>query len=272
MSPTVVFLHAHPDDEALLTGGTMALLAAAGCRVVLITATSGELGLAAGRFGGGELLSGVRRAELGRAAEILGCRRTELLGYADSGYDPSGSAAGNPSPTEEGFADVDVAVAAAKVAQLLREERADALVGYDAAGGYGHRDHVQVHRVARRAAELAATPLLLEATVDRRALQRAVRLAGWSRPSTPELRAARYDRLFSAHEDITHRVDVRPFVQRKRAAMQAHASQATADGADRMLAWFLRLPRPVFGLVFGHEWFVEVGPARVGDVLPALVQ
>ena len=164
-----VFFHAHPDDEALLTAGTMARLAADGHRVVLVVATAGERGLssaAPATVGCG--LGEVRKAELLASARALGCARVEFLGYGDSGLDGQAVPADGPIP----FRGVDVDEAAAVLADLLREEDAALLSTYDAAGGYGHPDHVQVHRVGARAAELAGTPLVLQATVDRDLLLR----------------------------------------------------------------------------------------------------
>jgi len=268
MNRTVVFFHAHPDDEALLTGGTMARLAAEGHRVVLVTATVGEAGLASADLSAGNRLGSVRQRELSTSAEILGCARVVLLGYADSGM------AGRPSEAPEAFAVTDPETAARRLAAVLDEEDAAALTTYDAAGGYGHPDHVQVHRVGRRAASLARTPLLLDATVDRRALQRAVRVMGWAKPRSPDLRASRFAGLYTDPGDITHCVDVSAFLAQKREAMRAHLSQTTADGVERNLAWFLRLPAPLFRLAFGREWFVEHGRTAArppsGDILAGL--
>lgn len=246
-----MFFHAHPDDEVLLTGGTMALLASQGHRVVLVTATNGEAGLAAPSADLGSRTLGLRRVdEVNRAARLLGCAHVELLGYADSG-----SGAG---PIPGSFATVSVEKPAERLAAILRRERAAVLTGYDLAGGYGHRDHVQVHQVARAARTLAGTPALLEATVDRRALQRTLRLTRLHRWYGTEFAAARFDNLYSAHEAITHRIDVTDFADRKRAAMRAHATQLTGDSQLRALARFTALPKPLFRLVFGHEWYVQV--------------
>jgi LmbE family N-acetylglucosaminyl deacetylase len=268
MKRTVVFLHAHPDDEVLLTGGTMARLAAQGHRVVLVTATVGEAGLASTEMRDGDRLGNVRRLELSKSARILGCARVVVLGYADSGM------AGRPSGFTNAFSRTPVEASAVRLAEVLDEESADALTIYDAAGGYGHPDHVQVHRVGRRAAELASTPLLLEATVDRRALQRAVRILSWAKPNVQDLPVSRWANLYTHPDDITHRVDVSAFLTQKRAAMRAHASQTTADDAERNLAWMLRLPGPLFRLAFGREWFVEHGRRKRGapldDVLASL--
>src|SRR3954462_8194390 len=156
---TLVSFHAHPDDESLLTGGTLAKAAAEGHRVVLVTATSGERGLGGPDDGHGADLARARMAELEDAAAALGCARVLSLGYGDSGL--------HPDPSDSGaFVHVDVASAAARLAEVLREEDAHALTVYDPNGGYGHPDHVQVHRVGVAAARLAGTPVVLEATVS----------------------------------------------------------------------------------------------------------
>jgi LmbE family N-acetylglucosaminyl deacetylase len=257
---TIVSFHAHPDDEALLTAGTLARAAAAGHRVVLVTATAGEVGLAASGFGSGATLAGHRMAELHRSAASIGAARVVLLGYADSGLDGSAVAApaadGTPGTT---FVQADVEQAARQLAELLGEESADVLTSYDRSGGYGHPDHVQVHRVGRRAAELAGTPVLLEATVDRDLLLRALRLVARFYPLPPGFDLTSFERAYTPRSEITHRVDVRRFTGAKRAAMQAHASQATADSGDRTLAALLRLPGPLYRLALGREWFVQPG-------------
>jgi LmbE family N-acetylglucosaminyl deacetylase len=180
-----------------------------------------------------------------------------VLEYADSGLDGS-------SPYPRAFVRAPVDVAAGRLADLLREERADALTSYDPTGGYGHPDHVRVHEVGARAAELAATRVVLEATVDRDLLVRALRLAGRVYRFPPELDLSVFERAYTPRAQLTHRVDVRPYAIRKRVSMAAHASQATADGGDRTLAAFLRLPIPLYRQVFGHEWYVERGrrPSR----------
>ena len=167
---TVVSFHAHPDDEALLTAGTLARAVAEGHRVVLVLATSGESGLARGAPDAEEL--GRRRGEELRAsAAAIGAARVVLLGHADSGW-PAGPVRGRAGT----FADLDPHAVAEELAEVLREEGADVLTTYDAAGGYGHPDHVQVHRVGALAARLAGTPLVLEATVDRELLVLVTRL------------------------------------------------------------------------------------------------
>jgi LmbE family N-acetylglucosaminyl deacetylase len=264
---TVVSFHAHPDDETWLTGGTLAKAAAEGHRVVLVTATDGSAGMAEPEFHRGpDGLAGRRLAELHTAASAIGCASVELLGYADSGLD--GQAANG-----KGFAAADVETAAARLAVILTREHAEVLTIYDCRGGYGHPDHVQVHRVGIRAAAMAGTPVVLEATVDRellRAALRCMRMIGLgSRLGLP-----RIEHAYSPRASVTHRVDVRAHLGAKRSAMQAHTSQRAAAAGERSLAFCLRLPTPLFRLVFGHEWFVErgraVGQPRSPDIFSSL--
>jgi LmbE family N-acetylglucosaminyl deacetylase len=257
---TVVSFHAHPDDEALLTAGTLARAAAEGHRVVIVVATAGEAGLAAGAPTGAEL--GRRREqELAVSAEAIGAARVVLLGHADSGSVPGST--GQASA----FSTLDPEVVALELARVLTDERADVLTTYDAAGGYGHPDHVQVHQVGMLAARMAGTPVVLEATVDRELLLRATGLlrrtaAVLPVPPMPDLRTA-----FTPRHELTHRVDVRPHLDRKLRALRAHASQAGADDGVRTLALLLRLPRPLQRRVLGTEWFREVGRAPGGTAL-----
>jgi LmbE family N-acetylglucosaminyl deacetylase len=266
---TCVFFHAHPDDEALLTAGTMARLAAEGHRVVLVVATAGEQGLAAPETTGGRRLGEVRAAEARASARALGCARVEFLGYGDSGLDGGAAADGGPVP----FAAADVEQAAAVLANLLCEERAAMLSTYDAAGGYGHPDHVQVHRVGARAAELAGTPVVLEATVDRDQLLRALRLAALVYPFPKDFDPARFQSAYTPRDAITHRIDVGRYCAAKRSSMAAHLTQTTGGESGRTLAALLRLPRPLFRWVLGTEWYVQPGVRSgqaVRDPLAAL--
>ncbi|WP_237742913.1 PIG-L family deacetylase [Actinopolymorpha alba] len=252
MTHTCVFFHAHPDDEALFTSGTMALLAAEGHRVVLVVATAGDQGLAAPDSLGDNALGDVRMCELHASARVLGCARVEYLGYADSGLDGAAATDGRVA-----FAKADVDEAAGRLAAILREENADLLTTYDPAGGYGHPDHVRVHHVGARAAQLAGTPRVLEATVDRHLLLRALRLIGRVYRFPAEFDVDSFERAFSAREEITHRIDVRRYANAKRASLTAHATQATGGDSVRTVAALRRLPGPLFRLVLGTEWYVQ---------------
>lgn len=196
-------------------------------------------------------LGGVRLAELHASARALGCARVECLGYGDSGSD------GAVRPGS--FSAVDTEEAAVRLARILTEENADVLTAYDPAGGYGHPDHVAVHCVGLRAAALAGTPVVLQATVDRDALRRLLRAIAWL-PGLPSgLHPDKFEHAYTARTELTHRVDVRAYLPAKRAGMAAHLSQATGGSSVRTLRMLLRLPRPLFRLLLGREWFAEVG-------------
>jgi LmbE family N-acetylglucosaminyl deacetylase len=264
---TLVTFHAHPDDEVALTGGTIAKAAAAGHRVVLVVATLGEVGLTGEPGLDRGSLGAHRLDELQRSAALLGCARVVWLGYGDSGLDGT-------TDDANAFARVDPDLAAARLADILDTEGADALTIYDAAGGYGHPDHLQVHEVGRRAAALAGTPVVLEATVDRRLLLRFASALRLVPGLPPEFRPARLHDAYAAPWTITHAVDVRGHVAQKRAAMAAHTSQTTGGATPRSLSVFLRLPRFAFRWIFGREWFVEQGRTpetpRVDDIFATL--
>lgn len=249
---TLVSLHAHPDDESIATGGTLARASAEGHRVVLVFATKGEHGeVPDGFLASDETLGERREREVAASARALDVHRVEYLGYHDSGMmgEPT-----NDRPTCFWQAGVDRA--AQLLAAVLVEEAADVLTVYDDHGGYGHPDHIQVHRVGHRAAELAGTPSVYEATMNRDHLRRVMEQVGDEAPDVGE------DSDFGSPEaEITTTVDVTGWLDRKRASMAAHASQIAADSI------FLTLPDDRFAAVFGHEWFIRARglPANQAD-------
>jgi len=247
---TVVFLHAHPDDEAIATAGTMAALAAEGHRVVLVTATRGELGeVPEGFLASGETLAARREAEQAEACRVLGVARHAYLDYRDSGM------AGEPTNELPGcFAAADLEEAAGRMAAILGEERADVLVAYDEHGGYGHPDHVMVHRVGMRAAELAGTPRVHLATQDRDHLRSLMEDRPPGEWEVPDDVGETLETMGEPASRITTEVDVRSFLGAKRAAMRAHASQIAET------SFFLAMPDDVFADVWGREWYVRVRP------------
>jgi LmbE family N-acetylglucosaminyl deacetylase len=251
---TGVFFHAHPDDEAIATGGTMAKAAAAGHRVVLVLATRGELGEPVdGVLDDGEELWQRRVDETYRSAEILGVARVEFLGYRDSGM------MGEPTNDDPAcFWQADLAEAADRFAAILREEHADFVVAYDDHGGYGHPDHIQVHRVGVEGAHRAGVPKIYEATINRTAILRNMEAMEAEAPEDMALRRAEIERdeFGSPEEIITHAVDVQDFVAHKRASMTAHASQIPED------SFFLAMSPEVFERAFGTEWYIEHGVTR----------
>jgi LmbE family N-acetylglucosaminyl deacetylase len=257
MPGTLVSFHAHPDDEALLVAGTLARAAAEGHRVVVVVATEGEAGLTDVAHSADGRLGERRMAELQRSADVLGVSRVASLGYADSGLPPDEVKVDPPGRVC--FVRADREEAAERLAVILREEGASVLTTYDVNGGYGHPDHVQVHHVGQRAAELAGTPVVLQATVPRDLLLRGVKLATRVYRFPPEFDPSSFERAYSPKAQITHRIDVRRFTDAKRASMRAHASQAAGGEGDRTLAAFVRMPRPLYRQVFGHEWFIQAG-------------
>ena len=158
-APTLVCVHAHPDDEALFTAGVTSHYGVLGYRVVLITCTNGQLGIDDhGRPGSDplhddEATCATRAAELQRAAIVAGFTRVVTLGYDDSGMK------GWPqNDLPDTFMNADVAAVARTIAAILDEEHAAVVITYDENGFYGHPDHVMANVVTRAAIELAASP------------------------------------------------------------------------------------------------------------------
>jgi LmbE family N-acetylglucosaminyl deacetylase len=267
---TLVTFHAHPDDEAIATAGVMAKAASEGHRVVLVLATRGEhAGFGHELLAEGEDMSKRRVDETQRSADILGVSRVEFLDYVDSGM------MGTPENDADGsFWSADVDEAAQHLAKILEEERADVLTVYDDHGNYGHPDHIQVHRVGVRAAELAGTPIVYEATINRDHIRRMLeeQIAGGNNELPggldPEDLPDPDDTTFGSPESIiTTTIDVRDFVDRKRAAMVAHESQIAESH------FFLKMPLDIFREAFGYESFIRRGvppTTREKDLFEAL--
>ncbi|MGD9987859.1 PIG-L family deacetylase [Pseudonocardia sp.] len=258
---TIVSFHAHPDDESIGSAGTLARAVAEGHRVVLVFATRGELGEPVpGVLAPGEQLPVRRSAECYESAKIIGAARVEFLGYVDSGM--------MGQPTNDApycFWQAKVEHAAKRLALILDEEEPDVLTVYDDNGGYGHPDHIQVHRVGKRAAELSAVPVVVQGTINRDWMVRGMTgLAkegglpdGWEPPNLDEA-------TFGKPEaEITHRVDAVDYVDKKRASMRAHASQM---GPDHFM---LSMPEPMFAMGMGTEFYIvdpPPNPASAPDV------
>lgn len=243
---TIVSFHAHPDDESITTAGTLARAAAAGHRVVLVFATRGELGEPVpGVLEPGEQLPMRRSAECYASAAAIGAKRVEFLGYTDSGMmgEPS-----NDAPFC--FWQADVEHAARSLAVILDEEEPDVLTTYDDNGGYGHPDHIQVHRVGRRAGELAVVPVVAQVTSNRDWMARGMRGmsgAGDTEDWKPPVDISTFGK---PETDITHRCEVVDFVEQKKASMRSHASQMAPDH------FLLAMPDPVFAMGMGVEFFI----------------
>ncbi|MEV0401142.1 PIG-L family deacetylase [Actinoallomurus sp. NPDC050550] len=240
MSDTgLLCVHAHPDDEALWTGGVLARYADAGVRTGVVTCTWVE---------------GTRRVEeLRRSLALLGAGEPRLLGYSDAGANESGG--------DERFVEADVDEAVGRLVGHIREFRPDVVVTYDAFGGYGHPDHVRAHRVTLAAVEAAAYEQLFpEAgepwqarTLYLVTVPRSVVRAEWEKifgappepgqvlPGTPD-------------EQVTTTVDVRAWADRKWEAFQAHESEAERGAGPAM---FAGLPDEERERLLATEWYIR---------------
>jgi LmbE family N-acetylglucosaminyl deacetylase len=253
---TLVCFHAHPDDEAISTGGTIARASAEGHRVVLVVATDGDYGEVPEDLAPGETLVARRRVETDASAASLGIDRVVWLGYKDSGM-----TGWEQNQLPGAFTRADLDEAAARLAAVLREEDADVLTTYDWHGNYGHPDHIKVHHVGHRAAEMAGTPRVLEATMNRDQIARLAAMAKEMGQSLepggeefdPNGPADDGNPLGMAESELTLSVDVTPFVAQKRASIASHRSQVTDT------SFFLDMPDEMFRTAFGTEWFLEPG-------------
>jgi N-acetyl-1-D-myo-inositol-2-amino-2-deoxy-alpha-D-glucopyranoside deacetylase len=264
--PTLVAVHAHPDDECLPTGGVLARYGAEGVRTVLITCTGGEVGeIADPALATPENLGEVRARELAESVRILGIDRAVQLGYRDSGM---AGTADNDNPAAFLHADFDEAVR--RVVAILREEHADVVVTYDEKGGYGHPDHIRAHQVAVAAFHAAGDPTRYPETGSAwapRKLYYAILTRSAMRRFGETLRAAGVEVPFRDDENpgmgvdddrLTTVVDVAAYAETKRQALLAHRTQLGSMG------FFVNLPPELYGQLATHETFQRVEPPPDG--------
>ncbi|MBI2243965.1 MAG: N-acetyl-1-D-myo-inositol-2-amino-2-deoxy-alpha-D-glucopyranoside deacetylase [Nocardioides sp.] len=273
----LLLVHAHPDDESIGQGATMAKYAAEGRGVTLVTCTGGEMGeilvpelthLAADQE---DRLGEHRRGELAAAMAELGVTDHRYLGgfgtYRDSGmkWHEDGHAVPADDIHQNAFWHADLTEAADHLVAVIREVRPQVLVTYDQFGGYGHPDHIQAHRVATYAAALAAVPSYrkdLGAAWDiakiywgamsesrMRAALRALREAGDTTAFEGMDPDGPLPPFVTADEDLSAVVDAQEHVEAKLAAMRAHATQITTDGP------FFALSNNVGNVAWGLEFF-----------------
>ncbi|MFI5956469.1 N-acetyl-1-D-myo-inositol-2-amino-2-deoxy-alpha-D-glucopyranoside deacetylase [Cryptosporangium sp. NPDC051539] len=265
----LLLVHAHPDDETITCGATMARYAAEGAHVTLVTCTLGEegeilvpslAGLAADRA---DQLGGYRIGELGRALEALGVTDQRFLGgtgrYRDSGMIGTPQ---NDHPRAFWRASVDEA--ASELAEVVREVRPQVVITYDPDGLYGHPDHIQAHRVTMRALELAADEWRVEKVYwpsePRSLLARGIEQFATSKEN-PFAGVRDVDALpfVTPDEKLGARIDASAFAPAKQAAMRAHATQVDPGTWLHVLAENLGV-EPV-----GVEYFIRaVGEAGTG--------
>jgi N-acetyl-1-D-myo-inositol-2-amino-2-deoxy-alpha-D-glucopyranoside deacetylase len=280
---SVLFVHAHPDDESIETGATMARYAAEGARVTLVTCTMGEMGevipaelayLASGADGG---LGQYRIGELAAACAALGVTDHRFLGGAGRWRD-SGMM-GTPANDEPGcFWRADVDEAARELLPIITEVRPQVLVTYDTRGFYGHPDHIQAHRVSWRAFELAgglvskfyatAVPksVLAEAMALLTGEERGGQVGGvdFSRVQSLD------DLPFGTDDDeVSTQIDAMDYLDAKIAAMRAHATQIAVDSPFFALSDMVgrkALGVEYFTLLAGHGVSADRAHGREADL------
>ena len=250
---TLLAVHAHPDDETITTGGTLARYSAEGVRTVVVTCTQGELGWVFDPSLVGRDVGTLRDGELESACSTLGVSRLVRLGYCDSGM---AGVAENHRPGA--FFAADLHEAAARLVKVLDEERPRVMLAYDETGGYGHPDHVKAHQVAIAAFEAAGTARPEKLYFVRFPLT-------WSREFVRRLREAGIDAPGSApagadagpdlHEIgvpdalVTTAIDVRRYLPAKLAALACHRSQLPPDHFLR------RMPPELAQRLWAYEYF-----------------
>ena len=222
--------------------------------MIVVFATNGDHGEAPADLAPDESVVQRRRQEAQASAQAIGLARVAWLGYADSGM-----TGWEQNLHGEAFHGADTDEAAARLAAILDEEDADVLVGYDWHGGYGHPDHVKVHHVVHRAAQLAARrPRVLESTMNRdsiRSMMQAALEAGAEGAWDPDSPADDGNPFGTPESQIHYRVDVTADLAAKRAALTAHSSQTSDVGM------MLAMPPEVFAQFFGTEYYIEPGRA-----------
>ncbi|HEY3980247.1 MAG TPA: N-acetyl-1-D-myo-inositol-2-amino-2-deoxy-alpha-D-glucopyranoside deacetylase [Streptosporangiaceae bacterium] len=257
-SRRLLLVHAHPDDESIETGATMARYAAQGVQVTLVTCTLGELGeiippgLAhlSAEAGGG--LGGYRIGELDAACAALGVTDHRFLGgagrFRDSGM------MGLPSNDEPGsFWQADPDAAAALLVRIIEEVQPQVMVTYDQHGFYGHPDHIQAHRVAWRAFSQARAVVskFYATALPLSALAEAITVEG---TSFTKVESAATLPFGIPDDEVTTAIDGRGYLDAKLAAMREHGTQISVDGQ------FYALSDGIGLRALGTEYYTLVSP------------
>ena len=255
---TLFLVHAHPDDEAISTGGVMMKAKADGHRVVLVTATRGEVGEIYNMDpeSSRPRLGEIRTEELRRATEILGVDRFEVLGYRDSGMVDT---ADNKDPRS--FHQAHLEEAAGKLAMFLREERPDVVVTYAEDGVYGHPDHIKAHFVTNAALDLLEREGWAPEKLYYTAIPRSMMEAFMSQMPEEAARQNTNMRITGTPDElVTTRIDVREYLDRKRKAFAAHVSQNDPN------SWFTTMASQIYEMAFGTEYY-QLARGKPGSAL-----
>jgi N-acetyl-1-D-myo-inositol-2-amino-2-deoxy-alpha-D-glucopyranoside deacetylase len=255
----LLLVHAHPDDEVIGTGATMARYVDEGAHVTLVTCTLGEEGeihvpaLAQLEAGQADQLGGYRIVELQRACAALGVTDHRFLGGAGH-YRDSGMMGLETNKHQRAFWQAGVDEAAAHLVEVMREVRPQVMITYDPNGFYGHPDHIQAHRVAMRAAELAgdAGPEKIYWSAMPVSVLRQGMEAFRQSVNNPFADLENVEDLPFGHPDdeIAARVDGTDYYDRKVAAMRAHATQIPGN------SWLYGIAGDFGGEFMGVEYFV----------------
>ena len=254
---TLMAVHAHPDDEAS-SGGILAHYSDQGVQTIVVTCTNGEYGDAPGGIKPGqpghdpEAVARLRLQELAKSAAILKVSDVETLGYHDSGM-----AEWDYKANPDAFCNVPLETVAGRIGDLIDKYRPQVLVTYDDAGAYQHPDHVHASRAAQAAAAATGVPAKVYLSTMKgsnwRKIWDALREAGVETPTwdtDSEEAKERERRSLESEARITTTIDIRPVLERKRAALFAHGSQINDS-------WFSKLPPEVAEQAFGYEFFIR---------------
>ena len=264
----VLLVHAHPDDETINNGATMAMYAALGASVTLVTCTRGEEGevlipelshLAANAT---DSLGQHRVTELALAMKELGVADHRFLGEGAKLFRDSGMMGTDPNNRPDVFWQADLEEASALLVQIIDEVKPHVLITYDEFGGYGHPDHIQAHRVAMRAAEKSEWDIpkiywnVMPVSVIQEGIDamKGIDSEFWGAEKAEDLPFAKDDSFVHAL------VDGNAYVEKKMNAMKAHATQIAVDGP------FFALSNNVGLQVWGNEYYTLVKGEKSGPL------
>ena len=257
----LLLVHAHPDDETINNGATMALYADLGAHVTLVTCTRGEEGevlvptLAHLASGAEDGLGKHREVELANAMQALGITDFRFLGAPEKSFRDSGMMDTEPNKRPDVFWQADLDTAAKLLVKIIHEVRPHVLITYDEIGGYGHPDHIQAHRVAMRAVELADQWKVQKVywnTMPKSVLEESMKKM--KELGSDFFGAESVDDLPFAKDDkfVTTLIDGENYVQNKLDAMKAHETQISTDGP------FFALSNNLGLQVWGDEYYTLV--------------
>jgi N-acetyl-1-D-myo-inositol-2-amino-2-deoxy-alpha-D-glucopyranoside deacetylase len=255
-----LLVHAHPDDETINNGATMAMYAALGADVTLVTCTRGEEGEvlveehAHKAASNDDLLGEHRVLELTDAMRELGIKDFRFLGEPSSQYRDSGMMGTEPNERRDCFWQADFDTATNQLVKVIDEVKPHVLITYDEFGGYGHPDHIQAHRIAMAASEKSEWQIskiywnVMPRSVIQEGIDKMKELGSdfFGAESADDLPFAKDDSF------VTTLIDGNSYVEQKMAAMRAHATQIAVDGP------FFALSNNLGLQVWGHEYYTLV--------------